>query len=121
MELNRICLWVVLAFFSGSVLATEFIYRDLMANTLPSARCEAKDEALATASKSYNITRYSKTFCQSQGYGWHVEKVKDMGKSVCTQCRDDQGKSNCHLEDVLVTQAYKTGFGWHVTRKKLIV
>jgi hypothetical protein len=74
-----------------------------MANTLPSVGCEAKDEATATASKPYNITRYSKTFCQSQGYGWHVEKVKNMGKSVCTQCSTDQGKSQCHLEDVVVT------------------
>jgi hypothetical protein len=103
MKFNSICLWVVLSFFSGTVLATEFIYRDLMANTLPSAGCEAKDEAIATASKPYNITRYSKTFCQSQGYGWHVEKVKDMGKSVCSQCSADQGKSQCHLEDVVVT------------------
>ena len=103
MKFNSICLWVVLSFFSGTVLATEFIYRDLMANTLPPAGCEAKDEAIATASKPYNITRYSKTFCQSQGYGWHVEKVKDMGKSVCTQCSADQSKSQCHLEDVVVT------------------
>jgi hypothetical protein len=95
-------MWVVLYFFSGTVLATEFIYRDLMANTLPSAGCETKDAAIATAAKPYNITRYTKTFCQSQGYGWHVEKVKDAGKSVCTQC-SDQGKNQCHLEDVIVT------------------
>ena len=103
MKYNAICLWVVLSSFSGTVLATEFIYRDLMANTLPSAGCEVKDEAIATASKPYNISRYSKTFCQSQGYGWHVEKVKDMGKPVCAQCNPDQGKSQCHLEDVVVT------------------
>ncbi|MGZ8157650.1 MAG: hypothetical protein ACXWT1_10775 [Methylobacter sp.] len=104
MKFNLVCLWMALAFFSGTASATEYIYRDLMANTLPSAACEAESEAIATASKSYNITRYTKTFCQSQGYGWHVEKVKDGGKSACTPCTGaSQGKSQCHLEDVVVT------------------
>jgi hypothetical protein len=103
MKFNSICLWVVLSFFSTTVLATEFVYRDLMANTLTSGGCAEKDKAIATASKPYNITRYAKTFCQSQGYGWHVDQVKDKGKSVCTQCSADQSKSQCHLEDVVVT------------------
>ncbi len=104
MKLNLICLWMALAFFSGTASATEYIYRDLMANTLPSPGCEVESEAIAAASKPYNITRYSKTFCQSQGYGWHVEKVKDEGKSACTSCSGaNQGKSQCHLEDVVVT------------------
>lgn len=103
MKITSICLWLVLFFFSESVLASEFIYRDLMANTLPSVGCVAKDAAIATASKPYNISRYTKLFCQSQGYGWHVEQVKDMGKSVCTPCAADQSKSQCHLEDIVVT------------------
>ena len=104
MKLNLICLSVALAFFSGTTLATEYIYRDLMANTLPSAVCDVESQAIATASKAYNIKRYSKTFCQSQGYGWHVEKVKDEGKAACTPCAGaNQGKSQCHLEDMVVT------------------
>jgi hypothetical protein len=104
MKLALICLWVVMAFFSGTALATEYIYRDLMANTLPSPGCAAEAEAIAMASKPYNITRYSKTFCQSQGYGWHVEQVKDEGKAACTPCMGaNSGKSQCHLEDMVVT------------------
>ena len=103
MKFNLICIFAAL-FFSGTALATEYIYRDLKANTLPSAGCEVESEAIATASKPYNITRYTKLFCQSQGYGWHVEKVKDKGKAVCTPCTStNQGKSQCHLEDVVVT------------------
>ena len=103
MKFKSLCLLVVLSFFSANVLATEFVYRNLMANTLPSGGCAEKNKAIATASKSYNITRYSKIFCQSQGYGLHVEQVKNSGKSVCNQCSADQSKSQCHLEDVVVT------------------
>ena len=103
MKINSIYLWLVLFFLSETVLASEFIYRDLMANSLPSAGCEAKDAAITTASKPYNISRYTKLFCQSQGYGWHVEQVKDIGKSVCTTCSSDQSKNQCHLEDIVVT------------------
>ena len=104
MKLNLICLSAVLAFFSGTTLATEYIYRDLMANTLPSVGCDVESKAIEIASRAYNIKRYSKTFCQSQGYGWHVEKVKDEGKAACTPCAGaNQGKSQCHLEDVVVT------------------
>jgi hypothetical protein len=104
MKFNLICLWMALAFFSGTTLAAEYIYRDLMANTLPSPGCQVESEAVETASKPYNITRFTKTFCQSQGYGWHVEAVKDQGKSTCTSCTGaNQGKSQCHLEDVVVT------------------
>lgn len=104
MKLNWVCLGMTLAFFSGTTMATEYIFRDLMANTLPSAACEVESNAIATASKSYNIKRYSKTFCQSQGYGWHIEAVKSEGKPVCTPCTGtNQGKSQCHLEDMVVT------------------
>ncbi len=104
MKCNWIGVLAVLAFFSAPTSATEYIYRDLMANSLPSAVCETGSDAMATAAKPYNIARYSKTFCQSQGYGWHVEKVKDGGKASCTACTGvDQGKSQCHLEDMVVT------------------
>lgn len=75
-----------------------------MANTLPLAKCEDKASAIASASKPYNINRFTKRFCQSQGYGWHVEKVKDNGKPVCQACEGkDQGKERCHVEDIVVT------------------
>ena len=104
MKLSLIGLLAVLSFFSGTVSATEYVYRDLMANTLPSPGCAVESEAIANASKAYNVTKFSKTFCQTQGYGWHVEKVKDEGRAVCTECTGaNDGKKQCHLEDVVVT------------------
>jgi hypothetical protein len=73
MKLNLTCLWMVLIVFSTTISATEYSYRDLMANTLPSSRCEVESKAISTAIQLNNITRYAKTFSQSQGYGWHVE------------------------------------------------
>ena len=104
MKFNLLGLLAGLTFFSSTVSGTEYIYRDLMANTLPSPVCAAESEAIATASKPYNIKNYSKRFCQSQGYGWHVEVVKDIGKAICNECSDsNKGKKKCHLEDVVVT------------------
>ncbi len=104
MKLNLIGLLAALAFFASPASATEYIYRDLMANTLPSPGCATESEAAAIASKPYNIKNYSKKFCQTQGYGWHVEAVKDNGKAVCNDCSGaNSGKKQCHLEDVVVT------------------
>lgn len=104
MKLKSLYLLAVLSFFSGSTLATEYIYRDLMANTLASPSCAPESEAIAEASKPFNLKKYSKLFCQSQGYGWHVEKIKDNGKPVCTDCTAAKSsKKECHLEDVVVT------------------
>lgn len=97
--------WYLLAaltLFSTSSLATEYIYRDLQGNTLPSATCAAQKEAEAEALKPFNLGKYSKRFCQSQGYGWHVEEIKNAGKTVCTDC-SGTGKQQCHLEDMVVT------------------
>ena len=88
MKLKYLILLAALSFFSGSTFATEYIYRDLMANTLASPNCAAEPEAIAEASKPFNLSKYSKRFCQSQGYGWHVEKIKDNGKAICTECTD---------------------------------
>ena len=89
---------------SNNALATDYIYRDLMANTLASPVCSSEHEASALASKAYNIDKYSKRFCQSQGYGWHVESVNDVGKIVCTECGAAQkGKKQCHIEDMTIT------------------
>ena len=101
-----------LALFSGFLLgltlvspvgATEYIYRDLMANTLPGAKCEVESKAMETATKSYNVDRFSKKFCQSQGYGWHVDTVVNAGKTVCNECSNPKGLQKCHQEDVVVT------------------
>lgn len=92
---------IALALFSTSSLATEYIYRDVMANTLPAASCAAQKDAQTEATKPLNLSKYSKRFCQSQGYGWHVEEIKDGGKAVCTDC--SSGKQKCHLEDMVVT------------------
>lgn len=90
-------------FLASPVGATEYIYRDLMANTLPSAQCDSESKAIQSAAKPYNIERYSKRFCQSQGYGWHVDEVKDIGKSACNECSDKKGLQKCYQEDVVVT------------------
>lgn len=105
MNFKSLTLLAALGFFSGSTLATEYIYRDLMANTLASPVCASESEAIADASKPFNISKYSKRFCQSQGYGWHVEQIKDNGKPICTDCTtaNKSVKKQCHLEDVVVT------------------
>lgn len=87
----------------GSVNATEYIYRDLMANSLPSAKCEVENVAKENAVKSYNIDRYSKKFCQSQGYGWHVEAVQNVGNTQCNVCDKAGNLQKCHQEDIVVT------------------
>jgi len=83
MKRYSIALFAAFIFFSGTASATEYIYRDLMANTLLSPSCANEKDAAENASKPYNIGKYSKRFCQSQGYGWHVEEIKDNGKLVC--------------------------------------
>ncbi len=96
-------LTALLWLFSSSALATEYIFRDLMANTLPAAKCDEKSEALASALKSYNMERYSRKFCKTQGYGWHVDAVKDKGTPVCNECSSDKGRHQCYIRDVVVT------------------
>ncbi len=102
--MGRIVLSMTTAFwlFSTNALATEYIYRDIMANTLPSAKCAAKDEAIASATKAYNMDRFTKKFCQTQGYGWHVDSIKDQGTPECNSC-SDKGEQRCYVKDVVVT------------------
>lgn len=83
--------------------ATEYIYRDVMANTLPGAKCDSDAKATEAAIKPYTIDRFSKKFCQSQGYGWHLDGVVDNGKTVCNECSNQKGLQKCHQEDVTVT------------------
>jgi len=93
------------------VAATEYVYRELMANTLPASQCDSGDKAVANATKKYTLARYSKKFCHSQGYGWHVNTIKDTGKTACTPCAGGQsGSQTCHQEDVVVVcQRIKPG------------
>ncbi|MGR9087359.1 MAG: hypothetical protein ACU841_09840 [Gammaproteobacteria bacterium] len=102
MKLIFLGLTMALSLFAGAASATEYIYRDLMANTLPSPGCTAESDAVQKAIKPYNINNYSKRFCQTQGYGWHVSEIKDNGKAVCEDCSGN-GLKKCHVEDIVVT------------------
>ena len=94
------------AFFlgSGSVLAEEYLYRDLMGNTLPSSKCQEKAQAEANAQDAYTLQKKEKVFCETQGYGWHVAEEKNTGKLVCEECggESNNGKFQCHVEDIVV-------------------
>ncbi len=104
MKLNLTSLFLALSCCWATASATEYIHRDVMGNTLASPGCAAETQAIAIASKPYNLTRFSKRFCQMQGYGWHIEQIKDNGKPVCKPCDGkNPGKSQCHLEDMVVT------------------
>lgn len=95
---------LAIAIIPCSAFATEYIFRDLMANTLPSPGCVSEADAVKKATSDYNLNNYSKKFCQTQGYGWHVAEIKDTGKTVCRECSDsDSGLKKCHVEDVVVS------------------
>ena len=95
---------LALSILSSTASATEYVFRDLMANTLPSPGCISESEALKKATSTYNINSYSKKFCQTQGYGWHVAEIKDSGKTICESCSEsDSSLKKCHVEDVVVS------------------
>ena len=74
-----------------------------MANTIPSAKCESLAKAEETARKPYKIKRYSKKFCQTQGYyGWGLEEVINTGKIACNECVANKALQKCRLKDVVV-------------------
>lgn len=99
-----IMLFLVTLALAAPASATEYIFRDLMANSLPSPGCATESEAIEKATKPYTINNYSKRFCQSQGYGWHVAEIKDQGKPVCQDCSGSSGSlKKCHIEDIVVT------------------
>ena len=102
MKLNLIGALLALSFFSCPVFSTEYIYRDLMADTLPSAKCESSINAEKSAKRPYKLKKYSKKFCQTQGYGWHLDEVTDNGKVACNECSDEKGLQKCRLKDVVV-------------------
>lgn len=103
MKINLIAVILALSFFSSPSFSTEYIYRDLMANTVPSAKCETQAKAEKSAEKPYKIKKYSKKFCQTQGYGWGLEKITYNGAIACNECTDTkQGLQKCYLRDVTV-------------------
>ncbi|MGR9051458.1 MAG: hypothetical protein ACU84J_02300 [Gammaproteobacteria bacterium] len=103
MKKHLLGLAAALTIITGNAFATEYIFRDLMANTLPPPKCHASESvAIASASKDYHLKRFSKKFCQTQGYGWHVEAIKDNGKPICDACTDGESGYRCHMEDVIV-------------------
>ena len=103
MKFNLSGVMLTICFFSGSAFSTEYIYRDLMANTLPSAKCESSSKAIKTAEKPYKLKMYSKKFCQTQGYGWHVAEVKNNGEVTCNECTDVTALQKCYIQDIVVT------------------
>lgn len=103
MKLNLIGVALAITFFSSSSFATEYIYRDLMANTLPSSKCHSAVKAKASAEKPYKLERYAKRFCQTQGYGWGLEEIKKDGETTCNECSDSKGLQQCYIKDIVVT------------------
>lgn len=98
-----ILLFLGLVVVSGATFSAEYMFRDLMGNTLPPKKCKSQSEAQSTATEAYNIDKHAKIFCEAQGYGWHVADKKDSGKLVCEECEGpDKGKYQCHVEDVVV-------------------
>ena len=104
MQLNQIIHASILLILTSSyVNATEYSYRTLMANTLPGAQCQTKDKAIAAATRTYTLERFSKQFCQSQGYGWHLNEIQTIGETSCTACPTNQELQKCFQKDVTVT------------------
>lgn len=93
----------VLSSITGAVGASEYIYRDLMGNTLPPQKCASQSEASATATDSYTVNKFLKRFCETQGYGWYVSEQKAPGNLVCDECSGESGKFRCRMEDVVVS------------------
>ena len=102
-KLIYIVLLICYAFIPAPAKAADYIYRDLMGNSLASQRCDAEAAATQAAAKPYNIDRFAKRFCQSQGYGWHVEEIKNPGKTICISCDGATNLKTCHQEDIEVS------------------
>jgi len=90
---------------SRPTLSADYLFRDLMGNTIPATKCAAKDGAEARATDTYTVDNFRKRFCEVQGYGWNLVAEKSPGKLICNECEGaaSQGKFQCHLEDIVVT------------------
>ncbi len=103
MKFNIIILLFFYVLGSVQVYAADYVYRDLMANSLPTTKCKTRLEAKTDASTPYILEKYSKLFCQSQGYGWHVEQIKDNGEIACNECTNKTtSKFQCFRKDIIV-------------------
>lgn len=104
-KFGLICLLAGCASVPGTGFAADYIFRDLMGNTLPPQKCSVQADAEARATAPDNVKKYAKKFCETQGYGWYVAEQKSDGKLVCDECGDgaNAGKVQCHLEDVVVS------------------
>jgi hypothetical protein len=100
---QKMLVTVALLLGAGNAFSTEYEYRDLLGNTLAPQKCATQTEAEARAKEQYNIDKYVKGFCETQGYGWHVSEIKETGKLVCNECSGQSSKYPCHLEDQRVT------------------
>ncbi len=101
-NLMVICIMSCLS-WTPVTFSAEFIFLDLLGNTLPSAKCQTEESARTRASSEYELSRYAKVFCETQGYGWYVEQRKSDGKTACEECKTAPGKHQCHVEDIHVT------------------
>lgn len=102
-KVRQAVLGLVLAAMAGGAHSTEYEYRDLLGNTLAPRKCSSQADAGARAQEKYNIDKFVKLFCETQGYGWHVADVKENGKLVCNECEGKSDKFQCHVEDIRVT------------------
>ena len=102
MKLSLIATSIALLLFPSLSFSTEYIYRDLMANTVPSAKCESQANAEVSAKRPYKIKKSSKKFCQTQGYGWGLEEITHEGQVTCNECGAVKGLQKCYLKDVTV-------------------
>lgn len=84
--------------------ASEYIFRDLLGNTFSTKSCAIKQDAEKKATETYIINKFTKRFCETQGYGWYLSEQKSPGNLICKPC-DAEGKAGqfrCHVEDILV-------------------
>lgn len=105
MKYTKLILSAALIFLCGQAVASEYITRELMGNTLPPQKCSSRTEAEQRASDAYNIDKFAKRFCETQGYGWYVSEQKSPGKVSCEPCPSSSGADTfkCHREDLAVS------------------
>jgi len=89
---------------TGVANATEYVFRDVLGNSPPNARCIAKEQAAERAAEPYAVDRAARLFCEVQGYGWHVAALNQSGTLVCEECKSNtaSGQFQCHLQDIAV-------------------
>lgn len=101
MKLQQLLLSLTLVFGMTAVDAADWIYRDLKANTLSTPKCETRDKAEERANKPSFLSQYAKRFCETQGYGWSLNEIKENGNLACNAC-DSGDQVQCRIEDIVV-------------------